>query len=350
MRFFLFIRRSIVTAAVSGLLAVSIAQHAAAAAGQEKKQQVPEAAAADINTERRALFESTAALTGIPWYYFAAIDQYERMIKKARPVGRPQPGGLTSISMTPAEWAGPLNPDQEDHSPRSIGWFHGIGRDGDGDGRADRANDADVLHTIATRLLKSGSSSDDIAIGLWDYYHNTRAVQRVMQYSRIYEAFNRIDLTEHAFPVPVKSNFSYRSTWGFRRSWGGARIHEGTDIFAGYGVPVRSSCYGIVEIKGWNKYGGWRVGIRGLDNVYYYYAHLSGYAKETQAGTVVKPGQTIGWVGSSGYGRPGTSGKFPPHLHYGLYRDVGLTEWSFDPYPYLKRWESEERKRLKKKK
>jgi hypothetical protein len=125
MRFFLFMRRSIVTTAVSGLLAVSIAQHAAAAAGQEKKQQRPEAAAADINTERRALFESTAALTGISWYYFAAIDQYERMITKARPAGRPQSGGLTSISMMPAEWAGPLNPDQEDHSPRSIGWFQG---------------------------------------------------------------------------------------------------------------------------------------------------------------------------------------------------------------------------------
>lgn len=40
---------------------------------------------------------------------------------------------------------------------------------------------------------------------------------------------------------------------------------------------------------------------------------------------------------------PGTSGKFPPHLHYGMYKDNGYTEWSFDPYPYLKQWERQER-------
>lgn len=60
------------------------------------------------------------------------------------------------------------------------------------------------------------------------------------------------------------------------------------------------------------------------------------------------PGQTIGWVGSSGYGSPGTQGKFPPHLHYGIYRDRGITEWAFDPYPLLKQWENQEFRQLKK--
>lgn len=62
-------------------------------------------------------------------------------------------------------------------------------------------------------------------------------------------------------------------------------------------------------------------------------------------GQIVEPGQLIGSVGSSGYGPPGTAGKFPPHLHYGLYKDNGRTEWSFDPYPHLKAWERAERKR-----
>ncbi|WP_297992138.1 M23 family metallopeptidase, partial [uncultured Anoxybacillus sp.] len=60
-------------------------------------------------------------------------------------------------------------------------------------------------------------------------------------------------------------------------------------------------------------------------------------------GSIVEPGMLIGSVGSSGYGPPGTSGKFPPHLHYGMYKDNGYTEWSFDPYPYLKQWERQER-------
>jgi murein DD-endopeptidase MepM/ murein hydrolase activator NlpD len=166
-----------------------------------------------------------------------------------------------------------------------------------------------------------------------------------MQFAKIYAAFGTLDLHRHAFPLPIRADYSYRSTWGASRSWGGYRIHEGTDLFASYGVPVRSTCYGMIEEMGWNRYGGWRIGIRDLDNIYHYYAHLSGFNKKLHKGDIVKPGQVIGWVGSSGYGKPGTQGKFPPHLHFGLYRDNGVKEWSFDPYPHLKRWEREERQR-----
>ena len=31
-------------------------------------------------------------------------------------------------------------------------------------------------------------------------------------------------------------------------------------------------------------------------------------------GDIVEPGQVIGYVGSTGYGKEGTSGKFPPHF------------------------------------
>ena len=152
--------------------------------------------------------------------------------------------------------------------------------------------------------------------------------------AKIYHEFGKIDLKEKAFPLPIGYNFTYHNTWGHARGWGGRRIHEGTDIFAGYSVPVRSTCFGIIEMKGWNKYGGWRIGIRDLNNNYHYFAHLSGFADGIKVGQVVKPGQPIGSVGSTGYGPPGTSGKFPPHLHFGLYKDNGYTEWSFDPYPY----------------
>jgi len=26
-------------------------------------------------------------------------------------------------------------------------------------------------------------------------------------------------------------------------------------------------------------------------------------------------------------------------LHYGMYKDNGSREWSFDPYPFLRKWE-----------
>ncbi|WP_309568609.1 M23 family metallopeptidase [Paenibacillus sp. sptzw28] len=303
---------------------------------------------ANLFEKRQALYNQMSAATGIPWYRLAAVDQYERTITKARPKTRKQLGESIGVFVTETAWAGELNPDVQDEIPASIRWFSGLGIDGDGDGLAQRTNDADLLFAVANHLMHFGPAEDDFAIGVWQYYHNTRAVQRIRQFSRLYAAFGRLELFDHAFPVPVKSNYSYRSTWGSRRSWGGYRIHEGTDIFAGYGVPVRSTCYGVVEIKGWNPFGGWRIGIRDLNNIYHYYAHLSGYDKTIQAGSIVTPGQTIGWVGSSGYGKPGTQGKFPPHLHYGVYRDIGLLEWSFDPYPLLRQWEIQDRRKLNK--
>lgn len=302
----------------------------------------------EILKSRKALYGQISAVTHIPWFRIAAIDQYERTMTKAHPKDRSHPLRLTDILMIEPAWTGMFNPDPNDHNPQSITIFNGFGRDGSGDGRADPNNDMDVLYSMAKYLLRYGQSQEDFNIALWEYYHNSRAVQRIHQFSRLYEKFGTLELSGHAFPLPVKSDYSYRSTWGTGRSWGGRRIHEGTDLFASYGVPVRSTCYGIVELKGWNPFGGWRIGIRDLENHYHYYAHLQGYEKSIAAGDIVIPGQTIGWVGSSGYGKPGTEGKFPPHLHYGIYRDSGLVEWSFDPYPMLRHWEVEERKALKK--
>src|SRR5690625_7712846 len=89
----------------------------------------------------------------------------------------------------------------------------------------------------------------------------------------------------------------------------------------------------------WNLYGGWRIGIRDIHNIYHYYGHLNGYEEDLKVGHIVQPGDELGSVGSSGYGPPGTSGKFPHHLHYGMSKDNGYSEWSFDPYPYIKRCE-----------
>ncbi|MFC5469965.1 M23 family metallopeptidase [Cohnella suwonensis] len=306
---------------------------------------------AEIYQKRKQLYDAISAKTGLDWQMVAAIDQYERTMSRAHPKSRPKKDdAVVGVYVSESDWSGNLNPDPDDDNPSSIRFFYGIGRDGSGDGRAEREQDEDALYSVAVQALKQGISDDDFSIGLWEYYHNTRAVQRILQYAKMYRHFDRLDLRGSAFPLPVGHSYSFRSTWGNGRSWGGYRIHEGTDIFAGHGVTVRSTCYGVVEIKGWNAFGGWRIGIRDLNNLYHYYAHLSGYEKSLKVGDIVKPGQTIGWVGSSGYGKPGTQGKFPPHLHYGVYRDRGLVEWAFDPYPLLKRWERDEFKSLRNRK
>ncbi|WP_438446405.1 M23 family metallopeptidase [Gorillibacterium sp. sgz5001074] len=340
----------------AGVLALGMLLGAAPAAAEPAVQRPPAdadapAAAAKpakaVYAERKALFDQMSAMTGIPWYDLAAVDQYERTLNIAKK--RPAGPGLIGIFFTPYEWAGPANPNPEDQDARTVALFGGRGMDGDGDGKADRHNDMDLLHTMTRFLLKHGVGPEQFKHALMEYYRNPRAVERIQQFSRLYSSFQTLELHDHAFPLPLGSDYSYRSTWGASRGWGGHRIHEGTDLFAHYGVPVRSTCYGIIEVMGWNPYGGWRVGIRDIGNVYHYYAHLSGFNKQVRAGDLVKPGQVVGWVGSSGYGKPGTSGKFPPHLHYGMYRDNGTAEWSFDPYPQLRRWEQEERLSRKKK-
>lgn len=331
---------------ISEMFGLSVQAKPAAASNTESRPPTTEQADNPYK-HRRYIYEKLSALTGMPWYRLAAIDQYERTLTRANPKKREHPDRIIAVFVEQPKWTGILNPDPDDQNPKSIAMFHGIGKDGSGDAIADRNNDIDLLYSVTAFIGSYGLHDDDFATGLWNYYKNSRAVQRVLQFSRLYEHFDRIQLSGSAFPLPVGSNYAYRSTWGMGRHYGGFRIHEGTDIFAPHGVPVRSTCYGIVEVKGWNRYGGWRIGIRDINNLYHYYAHLSGYDKKLNQGDIVSPGQLLGWVGSSGYGKPGTSGKFPPHLHFGVYRDRGLVEYAFDPYPLLKKWENDEKQAIR---
>jgi len=306
-------------------------------------QSAPSAPSVDpVLQERLQFFQQMEATYGVPWTYLAAIDQYERAMKvRKKRKNEPEPPAtrLTAIDIPAERWCGELNPDETDTNPASISFFGGIGIDGDGDGKADRQNDYDVLATFIRFLSDYGFERDDWRIGLWEYYKRGRAVRTINQFAIIYDKYKHLDLGGRYFPIPSRYSYSYRSTYGAARGWGGRRIHEGTDIFADYGTPVLSTGYGMIEVMGWNRYGGWRIGMRDMSNVYHYFAHLSSFKKGLKPGDIVEPGEVIGYVGSSGYGRPGTSGKFPPHLHYGMYRETGGNEWAFDPYPYLRRWE-----------
>ncbi|WHZ60351.1 M23 family metallopeptidase [Metabacillus hrfriensis] len=301
-----------------------------------------------INQERMNLFKKAETITQIPWYVLASVDQYERNVRRTRN-DIPKAKGVIGIYIRPEVWAGMQNPDQSDTNPTSISLFGGMGIDGNGDGKAEPDNDEDVLFTFAAYLLSYGIDLENIKIGLWDYYQRDKTIGLISGHMKLFQKYGRLDLDQHSFPVPIRFNYSFKNTWGDARGWGGRRIHEGTDIFANYGVPVSSTCYGIVEMKGWNRFGGWRLGIRDSSNTYHYFAHLNGFADGLQVGQIVEPGQLIGSVGSSGYGPPGTSGKFPPHLHYGMYKDNGRTEWSYDPYPQLKVWERAEYRKRKRK-
>jgi len=285
---------------------------------------------------RMKIYEEFAYASGIPWYEIAAIDQYERNIATFR--DEPEKSlsyDYISIKFPSVIWSGAASPISYEKNSNKIGLFGGIGRDGDGDGIADVNNAQDVMYTMVEYLRAYPTFEQAVTA----YYQNEHAVRIILGIARLFEHFGTIELGARSFPVSTWHNYSYTNGYGAARGWGGRRSHEGIDIFASYGTPVTSTAYGIVEIMGWNKYGGYRIGIRDIYNTYQYYAHLQGFADGIEEGSIVEPGQVIGSVGSTGYGPVGTSGKFDPHLHFGLYKFDGRREWAFNPYPHLQKWE-----------
>jgi murein DD-endopeptidase MepM/ murein hydrolase activator NlpD len=127
-------------------------------------------------------------------------------------------------------------------------------------------------------------------------------------------------------PLPIAGlplNALY-DTWGAARS--GGRTHEGIDIFAPKGTPVRSTTRGLVYRVGENRLGGNVVWIFGPGRQMHYYAHLDRFS-EFEPGDLVMPGDIVGYVGNTGNAQ-GT----PPHLHYGVYTP---SAGAINPFPLL---------------
>ena len=105
---------------------------------------------------------------------------------------------------------------------------------------------------MATYISSYGATEKSVKEALMDYYDSKETVIQIMTISTLYKHFQTLNLDERAFPLPVRANYSYRSTWGVSRGWGGSRIHEGTDLFAIYGFPVLSTSVGFIQVMGCN--------------------------------------------------------------------------------------------------
>ena len=135
------------------------------------------------------------------------------------------------------------------------------------------------------------------------------------------------------FPIPQGHEVWYGDSWGAPRGDNGERGHQGIDLAVGYGVPILSMGDGVIEAIGWTTLGGWRIGVRDRDGLYYYYAHMSSFAPGMKAGVKVLAGQVIGYVGDSGYGPQGTTGIMSPHLHVCVYE--GYPKKACNPHALL---------------
>lgn len=87
----------------------------------------------------------------LPWYYLAAIDQYERNLQEVRS-DLPKRDGIVAFQFSNDFWVGLLNPIREDRNSTSITFFDGRGLDGNNDGFADLKQDDDVMFTLTNYL------------------------------------------------------------------------------------------------------------------------------------------------------------------------------------------------------
>mgnify|MGYP001285624329 CR=1 FL=1 len=101
------------------------------------------------------------------------------------------------------------------------------------------------------------------------------------------------------------------SSFGMRKHpiLGFNKMHKGTDFAAPEGTPIMASGSGTVVLAKWCGGGGNCIKIKHNSTYQTVYAHLKSFASNIKAGTKVRQGQIIGYVGSTGM-------STGPHLHY----------------------------------
>ena len=124
-------------------------------------------------------------------------------------------------------------------------------------------------------------------------------------------------------PIAAGYGYSHCADFGVGRSFGFKRKHLGNDLMGGLGTPITAVEGGVVEAIGWNRYGGWRIGIRSFDSKrYYYYAHLQKdhpFADGLAVGDMVQAGDLIGFMGRTGYSdKENVNNIETVHLHFGM--------------------------------
>ena len=175
--------------------------------------------------------------------------------------------------------------------------------------------------------LKGNRSPEELAGKYFDYYHE--AYSAVLGGFLGSYAIEKDGAWVPAYglkvfsPIAAGYYYTHYDDFGASRSYGFKRKHLGNDMMGSPGTPIVAVEGGTVEAMGWNRYGGWRVGIRSHDRKrYYYYAHLkkdTPFAPGLEVGKQVNAGDLIGFLGRTGYSdAENTNNIDVDHLHFGM--------------------------------
>ncbi len=128
---------------------------------------------------------------------------------------------------------------------------------------------------------------------------------------------------------PVAGPAFFRDDWLEPRPGPVPRLHEGDDIVAAMGTPIRSPIDGTLRYDTGDPQGyGLLAVVTGPDKTQYYMAHMSATVKDLNTGSPVKMGQVVGFVGQTG-------DATGPHVHFEYHPFGGA---GVDPKPILDAW------------
>jgi murein DD-endopeptidase MepM/ murein hydrolase activator NlpD len=135
--------------------------------------------------------------------------------------------------------------------------------------------------------------------------------------------------------IPVEGIKLSQLSDDFDQPRGKERHHEALDIMAPKGTKVIAAGDGKVVKLFNSKPGGLTVyQFDPTEKYAYYYAHLDRYADGVKEGSVLKRGDLVGYVGTTG-----NANKDAPHLHFAVVELTPKKEWwkgtSVNPYPML---------------
>ncbi|MDQ6685773.1 MAG: M23 family metallopeptidase, partial [Pseudomonadota bacterium] len=100
-------------------------------------------------------------------------------------------------------------------------------------------------------------------------------------------------------------------------------LHEAIDIAAPRGTPVLAAADGVLVKLFSSVPGGLTLyQFDSSDRFALYYAHLDRYAEGLHEGVVLRRGDVIGYVGSTGNAVPEA-----PHLHFAVFRLGPTKQW-----------------------
>lgn len=179
--------------------------------------------------------------------------------------------------------------------------------------------------------LPAAAAYDEPPVG---YYSATDSSSRYSSRrtgysSSIQKKVNKLDNDEvEDLPIPILIGVGLKNIWpnfGDPRD-GGARTHEGEDIMAPRGAIVSSPTEAVVVRTGEGSSSGIFVTTANPGGETMNFYHLDSIADGIKAGTEVKAGDILGYVGNTGNAAGGA-----PHLHF----EIRKNRKALDPFPRL---------------